>query len=195
MGLAAPGRYRTLLCKPLAPAAKARNYGAIRTQGRHAMAHTHAYALTLDWTGNKGHGTAGYRAYDRDYKILIDGKVDLLGSSDPAFLGDPARHNPEDMFLASISACHMLWFLHLASDAGIVVTAYRDAASGEMVTHKGGAGEFTGVTLRPQVTITDPLRADEAHAIHDKVGDYCFIARSIKVPIAHEPEIMVAAGA
>lgn len=159
------------------------------------MAHTHNYALTLDWTGNKGHGTAGYRAYDRDYRLVVDGKADILGSSDPAFLGDAGRHNPEDLFLASIASCHMLWYLHFASDAGIIVTAYRDAASGEMVTHKTGAGEFSGVMLRPQVTITDAARVDEAHALHDKVGDYCFIARSIKVPIKHEPEILVAAGA
>lgn len=155
------------------------------------MADKHQYAVTLDWTGNKGHGTAGYRAYDRDYQLTMDGKATILGSSDPSFLGDATRHNPEDLFVASIASCHMLWFLHLASDAGIIVTAYRDDASGVMVTHRDGSGEFSSVTLCPHVTITDATRVEEAHALHKKVGDLCFIARSIKTPISHDAKISV----
>ena len=66
----------------------------------------HDYKLTLKWTGNKGTGTSGYRAYDRNHEILIEGKTTLLGSADPSFHGDKTVHNPEDLLLASLSACH-----------------------------------------------------------------------------------------
>jgi len=157
------------------------------------MSDSHHYNVQLAWTGNKGSGTSAYRAYSRDYSVSASGKPPISGSSDPAFLGDPARYNPEDMFLASIASCHMLWFLHLASSAGIVVTAYHDAASGVMKTNPDGSGEFTSVTLSPSVTITDPARVDEAKELHGKVGELCFIARSINVPIHHEATVHVEA--
>ena len=157
------------------------------------MPDDHHYNIELEWTGNRGSGTSGYRAYSRDYAVSTDGKPTLLGSSDPAFLGDPARYNPEDMFLASVASCHMLWFLHLASSAGIIVTAYQDAASGVMKTNANGSGEFTSVTLAPSVAITDVSRVEEAKEMHGKVGDLCFIARSINVPIYHDVTVTVTA--
>ena len=155
---------------------------------------SHSYSLKLDWQGNKGTGTSSYRAYGRDYSISMDGKPDLLGTSDPAFLGDPAKHNPEDMFLASVASCHMLWYLHLASTAGIVVTAYEDNAEAEMTMNKDGSGQFSSVTLKPTVTITDASKAELAEKIHGDVGAMCFIARSINVPIYHEASVKIAAG-
>lgn len=150
---------------------------------------SHSYSLKLQWQGNNGSGTSSYRAYGRDYAISIAGKPDLPGTSDPAFLGDPAKHNPEDMFLASVASCHMLWYLHLASSAGIVVTAYEDNAEAEMGMNKDGSGQFKSVTLKPVVTITDPEKAELAEKIHGDVGAMCFIARSINVPIYHEATI------
>ena len=150
---------------------------------------SHSYSLKLDWQGNKGTGTSSYRAFGRDYCISMDGKPDMLGTSDPAFLGDPAKHNPEDMFLASVASCHMLWYLHLASAAGIVVTAYEDNAEAEMIMNKDGSGQFSSVTLKPTVTITDASKAKLAEKIHGDVGAMCFIARSINVPINHEATI------
>lgn len=155
------------------------------------MSGDHHYNIALEWTGNQGAGTRDYRAYSRDYTISANGKPAISGSSDPAFLGDAERYNPEDMFLASIASCHMLWFLHLASSAGIVVTAYHDAASGVMKTNPDGSGEFTIVTLSPSVTIADPSQAEQAIALHDQVGSLCFIARSIKVPIHHDVTVTV----
>ncbi len=155
------------------------------------MSGDHHYTIELDWTGNRGTGTSAYGAYSRDHMVSVEGKPPVPGSSDPAFMGDAARYNPEDMFLASIASCHMLWFLHLASAAGITVTAYRDRASGVMKTNPDGSGEFTSVTLSPAVVITDARRSEEAKSMHDKVGSLCFIARSVKVPIYHKVRVTV----
>jgi organic hydroperoxide reductase OsmC/OhrA len=150
----------------------------------------HRYQVTTTWTGNRGTGTSGYRAYGRDHDIARDGKSLVIpGSSDPAFLGDPARYNPEELLVASLSACHMLWFLHLCSDAGIAVTSYRDDAVGEMTERAGGAGEFTKVTLRPHVILEDRSRATEIDALHAKAHELCFIARSVNFPVEHEPTV------
>ena len=127
------------------------------------MKHEHTYSATVTWTGNRGDGTSGYKAYTRDHDIACPGKPVIRGSADPAYRGDAGRHNPEDMLVAALSACHMLWYLHLCSAAGIVVTAYEDEAEGVMRTHPPeGAGEFTRVTLRPRVTITAESDAEES---------------------------------
>lgn len=152
----------------------------------------HSYNLDLVWEGNLGQGTKGYKSYARDYQIKMDGKPSIAGSSDPAFLGDPTRHNPEDLFLASVSGCHMLWYLHLCSVAGVIVTAYSDAACGVMEENKDGSGQFSLITLRPTVTIADKAYIEKAKSLHERVGDLCFIARSIKTPIHHEVSIVVA---
>jgi organic hydroperoxide reductase OsmC/OhrA len=143
--------------------------------------------MTIAWTGNRGTGTSGYRAYARDHEISAEGKsVAIAGSSDPAFRGDPARYNPEELLVASLSACHMLWFLHLCSDAGIAVTSYTDEALGEMREQAGGAGEFTKVILRPRVKISDPGRAADIPALHAKAHELCFISRSVNFPVEHQ---------
>jgi organic hydroperoxide reductase OsmC/OhrA len=143
--------------------------------------------VKIAWTGNCGTGTSGYRAYSRDYEISAEGKTAALaGSSDPAFRGDPSRYNPEELLVASLSACHMLWFLHLCSDSGIAVTSYTDDALGEMKEQAGGAGEFTKVTLRPRVKISDPSRAADIPALHAKAHELCFISRSVNFPVEHE---------
>ena len=161
------------------------------------MASEHSYSATVTWTGNLGDGTASYKAYTRDHDIVCPGKPTILGSADPAYRGDASRYNPEDMLVAALSACHMLWYLHLCSAAGIVVTAYEDSAVGTMQTHPpGGEGEFTGVTLRPRVTITaesDAEAAAEAAArLHEQANANCFVARSVNFPVDHEPEILIA---
>jgi len=152
------------------------------------MAKEHHYTLTLEWTGNRGTGTSSYRAYDRDHVISADGKPDLVGSSDPAFLGNPERWNPEELLLASIAACHKLWYLHLCTTEGIVVTNYVDAPTGKMIEAANGAGQFSEVILNPVVTISEgDLKI--AKDLHHKVGDLCFIARSVNFPIRHRAQI------
>ena len=152
------------------------------------MAKEHHYQITTTWTGNLGTGTSHYRAYARDHEILAPDKTSsVLGSSDPAFRGNRSRYNPEELLVASLSACHMLWFLHLCAEAGIVVTGYSDGATGIMAEHADGGGEFSRVTLHPHAVITDPKRIAEAAALHAKAHHLCFIARSMNFPVDHEP--------
>jgi organic hydroperoxide reductase OsmC/OhrA len=154
------------------------------------MDREHHYAIDTSWTGNLGAGTKDYRAYTRDHEISAERKsATVAGSSDKAFHGDAARYNPEELLVASLSACHMLWFLHLCAEAGIVVTDYRDSASGTMVEHKDGSGEFTRVILRPHVLIASPERIAEATELHAKAHRMCFIARSVNFPVEHQPVI------
>src|SRR6476619_3976513 len=96
------------------------------------MGTQHQYPIRLVWTGNKGEGTSTYRSYDRSYTIAVKNKPDFYGSSDPMFRGDPAKHNPENLLVMSLSSCHLLWYLHLCANNGIVVTSYEDEAVGVM---------------------------------------------------------------
>ncbi|MEL6373514.1 MAG: OsmC family protein [Pseudomonadota bacterium] len=156
------------------------------------MANIHRYRCALTWTGNSGQGTSSYRAYERSYFITIEGKPTLEGSADAAFRGDASRHNPEDLFLASIASCHMLWYLHLAADAGIAVVAYIDRPEGTMEEDANG-GRFTGVHLTPQVSITahglSGATEERARALHREAHAKCFIANSVNMPITCMPTI------
>ncbi len=145
------------------------------------------YPVSIVWTGNRGSGTSDYRAYGREHEIRIGGKTPIAGSSDPAFRGDPTCHNPEELLVAAVSACHMLWFLHLAADAGLVVTAYEDAAEGRMELHADGGGRFTEIRLRPDVRLADPTRAVELPALHATAHARCFIANSLNFPVTITP--------
>ena len=147
----------------------------------------HNYNVKIEWTGNKGTGTSSYRAYERSHSIQVEGKPEILGSSDPAFRGDNTKHNPEDMLVASLSACHMLFYLHLCAEAGITVVEYVDNVSGTMEETPNGGGRFTEVILRPTVTITDKSRTEEANQLHHKANELCFIANSCNFPVRHEP--------
>lgn len=149
------------------------------------MNRTHNYDARITWTGNRGEGTSGYTSYDRNFTIQVEGKPDLQGSSDSAFRGDSSRYNPEDLFLISLSSCHMLWYLHLCADAGIVVTDYRDNPDGTMTEAPGG-GRFTSVVLHPEVVITDASRLEEAKQLHHEAHRQCFIANSCNFPVTHE---------
>lgn len=155
------------------------------------MGKTHHYQSTIRWTGNLGSGTSGYRAYERSHTIGVAGKPDILASSDPSFRGDKSRHNPEELFVSSLASCHMLWYLHLCADAGIVVTSYEDHAEGTMEETPDGSGQFTGVVLKPAVTITDASRSEEAKELHHQANRMCFIARSCNFEVTHEPSVIV----
>ena len=152
--------------------------------------HPHRYRVSVEWTGNHGTGTDGYRNYGREHVIRMQGKPDIAGSSDPMFRGDATRHNPEDMLVAALCTCHMLAYLHVATLAGVVVTAYADAAEGTMET-EGNGGRFTEVVLRPVVTITAASDAAKAQAAHDDAHHACFIAASVNFPVRCEPRIVV----
>ncbi|MBK7426285.1 MAG: OsmC family protein [Saprospiraceae bacterium] len=149
----------------------------------------HQYKLTITWTGNTGTGTSAYREYERSHSISADNKADILASSDPAFRGDKTKHNPEELFLASISSCHMLWYLHLCAEAGIIVTEYVDSAEGIMTETPDGGGKFTEVTLYPIVTISDISKKELAEQLHHNANKLCFIANSLNFTVQHKPII------
>lgn len=152
----------------------------------------HHYTVTVDWTGNTGTGTSSYAAYSRDHLIQAAGKPDVPGSSDPAFRGDPARWNPEDMLVASLSACHKLWYLHFCAVEGVVVEEYHDEAQGVMLEDRERGGAFSQVTLRPRVTIRAGCDAALAEALHQRAHHFCFIANSVNFPVRCEPSIVTA---
>ena len=151
------------------------------------MSKTHKYTATLTWTGNKGTGTNDYREYERSHTWSVAGKPDIPCSSDTPFRGDGSRHNPEDMLLASLSSCHMLWYLHLCADAGVIVTQYTDQPHGVMTEVPGGGGHFVSVTLHPVATVTEEWMIEKAQALHDAAHKKCFIANSCNFPVMHEP--------
>ncbi|MBL3656370.1 OsmC family protein [Fulvivirga sediminis] len=153
------------------------------------MIRSHSYSTSLTWTGNQGKGTSNYNSYERSYTISTEGKTDILGSADPAFRGDASKYNPEEMLLASLSSCHMLWYLHLCSTAGITVTHYEDNAEGIMEEHKNGSGRFTEVILKPIVKITDESQIEKAEELHSEANKMCFIANSCNFPVKHVAEI------
>lgn len=145
----------------------------------------HNYKLTVKWTSNKGTGTSSYRAYDRNHIIVVENKAVIEGSSDPVFHGDKTVHNPEDLLLASLSACHMMSYLHVCVKNEIVVVDYIDNATGIMVVNDDDSGHFTEVTLNPIVTITDPAMIDKANELHKEANALCFIANSVNFPVRH----------
>ncbi len=181
---------------PALPAAEAQGaFHQLRLYSTHMPAtREHHYRLTTRWTGNLGRGTAAYTAYSRNHEFTgVEKSGPIFGSSDPAFRGDPARYNPEELLLGALAACHMLWVLHLCADAGIVITEYEDATVGEMIEREDGSGHFTRVVLRPRMSIMDAARIADAVAIHEKSHHLCALAQSVNFPVACEPEVTTAA--
>ena len=159
------------------------------------MGALHSYIVDVRWTGAGQAGTSSYTAYSRDHEVVIPGRPVLLASSDPAFRGNPERHNPEEMFVATISEGHMLWFLRMAARDGVVVVAYADEAVGTMRVESAGGGQFIEVVLHPRVTIRvpppeaagDPMTDAVLMAMHERSNEHNFIARSINFPVLLEP--------
>ncbi len=151
------------------------------------MTKEHHYKTNITWTGNKGSGTKDYTTYERSYDVKVDQKITILGSSDAPFRGDISKHNPEDFFLSSLSSCHMLWFLHLCADKGIVVVSYEDNAHGTMIENQEGGGRFTSVMLNPKVVINDSNQIKQANELHAEANRKCFIANSCNFTVHHHP--------
>ncbi len=151
------------------------------------MSKQHHYQAKIIWTGNTGIGTKSYTEYERSYSVLIDHKIELQCSSDTPFRGDATKHNPEDFLLASLSSCHMLWYLHLCADAGIIVVDYTDNATGILSQNDNGIGCFTEVILHPIVTITEDSMKAKAIELHQQANKMCFMANSVNFKVKHEP--------
>ncbi len=151
----------------------------------------HAYSLYVNWTGNQGVGTKSYDSYSRDHTIQVMNKPLLQASSDPMFRGDASKYNPEELFVASLSTCHMLWYLHLCAMNGIVVEAYEDKAVGKLVLNQDGSGKFSEIVLHPTITITDLQKKELAEKLHIQAHQKCFIANSCNFEIAFQPVIQL----
>ncbi len=149
----------------------------------------HTYRCEVQWTGNTGEGTKTYEGYRRDHEISVTGKPTIPASSDPSFRGNKSRYNPEELLVASLASCHMLWYLHLCAVSKITVLEYRDTAEGVMRENSDGSGEFARVTLRPQVRISEDGKEQEAAHIHHKAHALCFISRSVNFPVEISPAI------
>ncbi|MEO8158771.1 MAG: OsmC family protein [Betaproteobacteria bacterium] len=153
------------------------------------MAKLHNYTTTVRWTGNLGAGTTGYKDYGRNHEISAPGKPVILASSDPAFRGDASRYNPEDLLVASLSTCHMLWYLHLCAVNKVVVIDYEDQAAGIMEVSAEGGGRFLEVTLRPRITVSAASALDTARHLHHEAHEKCYVANSVNFPVGCEPLI------
>ncbi|MEP6905809.1 MAG: OsmC family protein [Gemmatimonadales bacterium] len=155
------------------------------------MKGAHEYSSLLIWEGNTGEGTKTYAGYGRQYRVVVTGKPDIIGSADPAFRGDADKLNPEDLFLASLSSCHMLSYLALCALQGVRVLAYVDEVKGTMTVTPDGGGKFDEIVLNPKVTISDSTHVALALNLHDKAHEQCFIANSCSVPVRHKPIVKV----
>jgi organic hydroperoxide reductase OsmC/OhrA len=151
----------------------------------------HHYRMATRWTGNLGSGTSSYTAYSRNHELSAEHKTAAIpGSSDPLFLGDRTRYNPEELLLGAIASCHMLWVLHLCADAGITVTSYQDEATGEMTEQGDGSGQFTRIVLHPRMAIADSARVEDAKALHGRAHGLCALARSMNFPVEIQPSVL-----
>ena len=155
------------------------------------MANEHHYEVQTTWRGDRGRGTADYRAYDRSYDTTAPDRPVIAGSSDPAFRGDKERWNPELLLVAALSQCHLLWYLHRCAVGGVTVTDYVDTAHGVMVESPDGGGHFTEVVLRPAVTVEASEMVARAEELHEEASQLCFIASSVRFPVRHEPRVVV----
>ncbi len=155
------------------------------------MTKEYHYQVKVVWTGNRGEGTKNYRAYDREHKILSEGKQDLLCSSDAAFKGDSTKWNPEELLLASLSSCHMLWYLHLCADHGIAVISYEDRPTAIMKVESSGTGFFEEATLHPFITVSNLDQVGLAQSLHALAHEKCFIANSVRFPTKIDFSIQV----
>jgi organic hydroperoxide reductase OsmC/OhrA len=148
------------------------------------------YTAQVEWQRDEHEAFTDHR-YHRSHRLRFDGGAEVPGSSSPNVVprhSDPAAVDPEEMFVASLASCHMLWFLSLAAQAGYRVDRYTDDATGTMARNAEGRLAMTLVTLRPRVAF-DGAAPDAAalHTLHHRAHDECFIANSVKTEVRCEP--------
>ena len=150
------------------------------------------YRAIIDWAPRQGDDFPAGR-YSRAHTLTFDGGVSVPGSASPQVIRAPyseeAAVDPEEAFVASLSACHMLWFLHLAKDAGLDVAGYRDEAEGLLAKNADGRAAMTKVTLKPyNVFKGNQPSPREVDDLHHRAHDECYIANSVKTEVAVEPQ-------
>ena len=151
------------------------------------MAEEHQYAAQMVWTEDRGVRTRDYRAYDHEVRRGRH-KAGHPGSSDPGFRGAGSQWNPDELLVAALSQCHMLWYLHRCSVNGVALATREDPSEGVIVESEDGSDCFERITLRPRVTLT------RAKMVNNEAYRLCFIANSLNFPIDTEPEFLVSDG-
>lgn len=154
------------------------------------------YTATIEWT--RGDARFSDHAYSRAHRWCFDGGAVVPASSSPSVVpepqSDPSAVDPEEAFVASLSSCHMLWFLSIAANRGCVVDAYADTASGVMARNAANRLAMTEVILQPRVTFAgNPPSAAEHSAMHTLAHERCFIANSVHTAVRVDPSIAVQA--
>jgi organic hydroperoxide reductase OsmC/OhrA len=148
------------------------------------------YEATVAWEAGEA-GAFLSRRYSRAHRWRFDGGADVPASASPQVvrvpLSDPAGIDPEEALVASLASCHMLFFLDLASRAGLDVVGYVDRATGEMGRNGDGREAMVQVTLHPQVTFAGAADPDAVQALHHRAHDACYIANSVNFPVTVEP--------
>ena len=149
------------------------------------------YTAKIEW--QRGAQDFLGNRYSRKHTLRFDGGAELPGSSSPGVvplpMSDASAVDPEEMFVASLSSCHMLWFLSIAAARKFCVDSYIDDASGSMARNADGKMAMTVVTLKPHVVFSGDLQptAEQIHALHHKAHAECFIANSVKTDVRCEP--------
>jgi organic hydroperoxide reductase OsmC/OhrA len=148
------------------------------------------YRATVEWAG-AGEGDFTANRYSRAHHWRFDGGAEVAASASPQVVpppfSDPSGVDPEEALIASASSCHMLWFLHLAREAGHLVTRYRDEAVGHMGKDERGRTAFTRIALRPRIDFAGEAPDAQALArLHHAAHEACFIASSLRCEIVVE---------
>jgi len=157
----------------------------------------HEYRAQVDWQRDEREAFTDNR-YHRGHRLRFDGGADVPGSSAPSSVplpySDPAAIDPEEMFVASLASCHMLWFLGLAAKQKLKVDRYLDDAVGVMEPNAEGRMAVTLVTLRPRVWFSGQPQPDAAalQALHHEAHEACYIANSVKAEVRCEPQPLTA---
>jgi organic hydroperoxide reductase OsmC/OhrA len=148
------------------------------------------HTAVVEWHGNGSRFTDN--RYSRAHQWRFDGGAVVPASSSPHVvrvpLSDPAGVDPEEAYIASLSSCHMLWFLSIAAEAGVAVESYRDEATGTMAKNEAGKEWLERVVLRPHVVIRGDASIDEAaiDALHHRAHEACYLANSVKTEVVVE---------
>ncbi len=150
------------------------------------------YSATVDWTLRDGDDFAAGR-YSRAHTLSFDHGVTLAGTASPHIVpepwSDPKGVDPEEAFVSALSACHMLWFLHLAQQDGLVVASYRDEAQGVMKKNADGKLAMTKVELKPYIVFKGNQPSPETvKELHHRAHDECFIANSVTSEVTITPQ-------
>lgn len=153
------------------------------------MPKAYYYRTTSVWTGAAQGPTVDAKTFSRDVRVTFANDLPVEMSGAPEFGGDAARVNPEELFTASLAACQMLTYLHLAARNGVQVVSYVDASEGELAMADGRL-RMTRVTLRPTITITATSDRATAEALVARAHNDCFIASSVITEVQTEATII-----